>query len=114
MPTSPRWPGNTRAPASHQRVDAADLWLARRPRRGPLSGGGQSWGDWLTRRAGSHQSVERESIGLRVGDDVRHAKYGEGVVVRARGDGLDAEATIRFPDVGEKSFVLAHTPLRKI
>ena len=67
-------------------------------------------------RAGARPSgtTGAESIGLRVGDDVRHAKYGEGVVVRARGDGLDAEATIRFPDVGEKSFVLAHTPLQKI
>jgi DNA helicase-2/ATP-dependent DNA helicase PcrA len=55
-----------------------------------------------------------ESMGLEVGDDVRHVKYGDGVVVRVRGGGDDAEATIRFAGVGEKSFILAWTPLQKL
>ena len=55
-----------------------------------------------------------EAIGLKMGDDVRHVKYGDGVVVRVRGSGDDAEATIRFPGVGEKSFILAWTPLQKL
>ena len=55
-----------------------------------------------------------EAIGLKIGDDVRHVKYGDGVVVRVRGSGDDAEATIRFPSVGEKSFILAWTPLQKL
>jgi DNA helicase-2/ATP-dependent DNA helicase PcrA len=55
-----------------------------------------------------------ESMGLKMGDDVRHVKYGDGVVVRLRGSGDDTEATIRFPAVGEKTFILAWTPLQKI
>ncbi|MEO7555936.1 MAG: UvrD-helicase domain-containing protein, partial [Acidimicrobiales bacterium] len=55
-----------------------------------------------------------EALGLRVGDDVRHAKYGEGVIVDIQGAADKAEATVRFPDVGEKIFLLSWTPLEKI
>ncbi|MGI8663535.1 MAG: DNA helicase PcrA [Acidimicrobiales bacterium] len=55
-----------------------------------------------------------EALGLRVGDDVRHGKYGEGVIVDINGQGDKAEATVRFPDVGEKVFLLSWTPLDKI
>ena len=59
-------------------------------------------------------STGAEAIGLRMGDDVRHGKYGDGVVVLMRGEGEKAEATIRFPGHGEKTFILAWTPLQKI
>ena len=55
-----------------------------------------------------------EGIGLRVGDDVSHEKFGEGVIVDMRGDGDKAEATVRFRDVGEKTLLLAWAPLRKL
>ena len=55
-----------------------------------------------------------ESLGLRVGDDVRHAKWGEGVIVDVVGSGDKAEAVIRFPDLGEKRVLLSWTPLEKI
>ena len=55
-----------------------------------------------------------EALGLRVGDDVRHGKYGEGVIVDIHGAGDKAEATVRFPDIGEKVFLLSWTPLEKI
>ena len=51
--------------------------------------------------------------GFRVGEDVRHPKYGEGVILELRGSGEKTEATIRFPDVGSKTFVLAWTPIQK-
>ena len=54
-----------------------------------------------------------DQLGLRVGDDVRHAKWGEGVVLDIRGQGDKAEATVRFPDVGEKVLLLAWAPLQK-
>ena len=38
-----------------------------------------------------------EVLGLRVGDDVRHAKWGEGVIIDIEGQGEKAEATVRFP-----------------
>ena len=55
-----------------------------------------------------------ERLALAVGDDVRHAKYGEGVIVGLRGSGDDTEARIRFRDVGEKSFILAWSPIERI
>ncbi len=55
-----------------------------------------------------------ERLALSVGDDVRHAKYGDGVVVGLRGTGEDTEARIRFREVGEKSFILAWSPVERI
>jgi DNA helicase-2/ATP-dependent DNA helicase PcrA len=55
-----------------------------------------------------------EVLGLRVGDDVRHAKWGEGVIIDIEGQGEKAEATVRFPDVGEKRLLLSWAPLEKI
>jgi DNA helicase-2/ATP-dependent DNA helicase PcrA len=55
-----------------------------------------------------------ESLGLRVGDDVRHATFGEGVILDLEGVGDKAEATVRFPDVGEKRLLLSWSPLEKI
>ena len=43
-----------------------------------------------------------EQLGLRVGDDVAHDKFGEGVVLELIGDGDKTEAVVNFRDVGEK------------
>jgi DNA helicase-2/ATP-dependent DNA helicase PcrA len=55
-----------------------------------------------------------EAMGLRVGDDVRHAKFGEGVILDISGQGDKAEATVRFPGVGEKVLLLSWAPLQKV
>jgi DNA helicase-2/ATP-dependent DNA helicase PcrA len=55
-----------------------------------------------------------EALGLRVGDDVRHNKWGEGVVLDIAGSGEKAEAVIRFPEVGEKRLLLSWAPLEKV
>ncbi len=55
-----------------------------------------------------------EQLGLRVGDDVRHAKFGEGVILAIEGAGEKAEAVVRFPGVGEKRLLLTWAPLEKI
>jgi DNA helicase-2/ATP-dependent DNA helicase PcrA len=55
-----------------------------------------------------------ENIGLRVGDDVMHGKWGEGVVLEVIGDGEKAEGIVRFASVGEKRLLLAWAPLKKI
>ena len=54
-----------------------------------------------------------DALGLAVGDDVRHAKFGEGVILAIEGAGDKAEAVIRFPTVGEKRLLLAWAPLEK-
>ena len=55
-----------------------------------------------------------DQIGLRVGDDVRHQKWGEGVIIDISGTGDKAEARVRFPSVGEKHLLLSWAPLEKI
>ncbi len=55
-----------------------------------------------------------EKMGLRVGDDVKHVKFGEGVILLLRGEGDKAEATVRFRDVGNKTLLLAWSPLEKL
>jgi len=61
---------------------------------------------------GPQQSGAHES-GLKTGDDVMHKKWGEGIILDIRGAGEKAEATIRFPSVGEKTLLLAWAPLEK-
>ncbi|MBM3674692.1 MAG: DNA helicase PcrA [Actinobacteria bacterium] len=55
-----------------------------------------------------------EGIGLRVGDDVAHEKFGEGVILDVIGSGDKAEAVVRFRDAGEKRLLLAWAPLQKL
>jgi DNA helicase-2/ATP-dependent DNA helicase PcrA len=55
-----------------------------------------------------------EGMGLKVGDDVEHASFGEGVILMIEGQGDKAEAVIRFPSVGEKRLLLSWAPLKKL
>jgi DNA helicase-2/ATP-dependent DNA helicase PcrA len=55
-----------------------------------------------------------EQLGLRVGDDVRHDKFGEGVIVDIQGTGDKAEARVQFRDIGEKVLLLAWAPLTRV
>jgi DNA helicase-2/ATP-dependent DNA helicase PcrA len=55
-----------------------------------------------------------ESMGLRVGDDVSHDKFGEGVKLELVGEGDKTEAVVHFRDVGEKRLLLAWAPLEKV
>jgi len=45
--------------------------------------------------------------GFRVGQSVRHARFGDGVIVRLEGDGSDARARINFGPNGLKELALA-------
>ena len=61
--------------------------------------------------AAAHASVGGDEIA--VGDRVRHAHWGDGVVVEVVGRGDAAEATVEFQNVGEKRLLLAWAPLEK-
>ena len=55
-----------------------------------------------------------EAMGLKVGDDVRHSQWGEGVIIDIEGEGDKAEASVHFPSVGEKRLLLSWAPLEKV
>lgn len=60
------------------------------------------------------QPSNSQELGLRVGDDVEHPAFGEGVILEISGEGDKAEATIRFRDAGTKHLSLAWAPLKKL
>ena len=55
-----------------------------------------------------------EHLGLKIGDDVVHDKFGEGVIIDLEGTGDKAEAVVNFPDAGEKRLLLAWAPVKKV
>ncbi len=54
-----------------------------------------------------------DALGLKVGDDVRHGKWGDGVILDVVGAGDKAEAIVRFRGEGEKRPLLSWAPLEK-
>ena len=55
-----------------------------------------------------------ESMGLKIGDDVGHEVFGEGVIIDMEGSGDSVEAVVRFRDVGEKRLLLQWAPLKRL
>lgn len=51
---------------------------------------------------------------FRTGDKVRHAKFGEGIVIEAKQSGSDTEVTVAFVAVGIKRLSLAYAPLERV
>jgi len=85
--------------------------------------GGEGW-----QRAGREEIVEAalrrarrvgpgtsgaESLGLQTGETVVHPKWGEGVITAMRGSGSSAQATVRFPGLGEKQLILSLAPIKR-
>jgi DNA helicase-2/ATP-dependent DNA helicase PcrA len=54
-----------------------------------------------------------ELLGLRAGETIVHAKWGEGVVLEVKGEADRAEAKVRFPAVGEKHLALSLAPIKR-
>jgi DNA helicase-2/ATP-dependent DNA helicase PcrA len=104
-PEGRRW-GGTRE--HRERVVAAALRDAGRYREAEEAGRRVSGGAAVPGARGA------ERAGLRIGDDVTHEKFGEGVILDMRGDGDKTEARVRFRGVGEKTLLLAWAPLTKI
>ena len=55
-----------------------------------------------------------DTHGLRIGQGVRHAKFGDGVVVRLQGSGNDARAQINFGSFGVKELLLTVAKLQPV
>jgi superfamily I DNA/RNA helicase len=60
------------------------------------------------------QPTNSQDLGLRIGDDVSHPAFGEGVVLDITGSGDRAEAVINFGSTGTKHLILAWAPLKKL
>ncbi|MCI0662052.1 MAG: UvrD-helicase domain-containing protein [Acidobacteria bacterium] len=52
--------------------------------------------------------------GLKVGMRVRHAKYGQGLIVRREGEGENTKLTINFPGYGHKKMIEKYAALERI
>ena len=83
------------APRRRPAVEAVAAW---NPSGAPLAADAQG--------AGAHQ-------GLQVGQTVRHAKFGDGIVLRLQGAGPDARAQIQFGASGIKELLLAVAKLER-
>ncbi len=59
------------------------------------------------------RSASHDLLSLKVGDDIVHAKWGEGVVTGTRGSGDKTEITVRFPSLGEKTLLLSLAPIKR-
>ena len=70
--------------------------------------------DALRQRSPEPPATPATTLGLRVGDDVRHPKFGEGVIVGIEGVGDKAVASVRFRGAGERQLLLSWAPLEKI
>jgi DNA helicase-2/ATP-dependent DNA helicase PcrA len=69
----------------------------------------------LVQPAAAPTSIARETAaaaGLKLGQRVSHAKFGEGVVLQVEGDGAQARVQINFRDAGSKWLMLAYANLQ--
>lgn len=58
--------------------------------------------------------VAKDLTGYVGGAKVRHPNYGEGTILVVLGDGANATATVAFPGLGVKKFIIALAPLTLI
>jgi DNA helicase-2/ATP-dependent DNA helicase PcrA len=56
--------------------------------------------------------VLRDDIGWRIGQSVKHAKFGLGIIVDAEGRGTDARVQVNFRDAGVKWLALEYAKLQ--
>lgn len=55
-----------------------------------------------------------EETGYRIGQRVRHGKFGEGVITNSEGSGAHSRVQVNFREVGSKWLVLGYANLEKI
>ena len=84
---------------------------------GPVIGGGGSHRDRVVEAAlkpAPPTPSGADQLGLQVGDDVEHPKFGDGVITAVEGTGDKTVAHVHFAGgVGTKQLLLAWAPLTK-
>jgi len=92
--------------------DTADLNASRRPTD---AFGRPSQGKIAPRAArGLSSGVKIGAQHFRIGQGVRHAKFGEGTILNLSGNGTDAQAQIQFREAGAKTLALGVAKLEII
>ena len=79
-------------------------WLS--PKRGDFAAEPQS----LAERHAAHR--ERDAPGWRIGQSVKHSRFGLGVIIDAEGRGSDARVQVNFRDGGVKWLALEYAKLQ--
>jgi DNA helicase-2/ATP-dependent DNA helicase PcrA len=80
----------------------------------PLNGGRVQEPAVLTAREVPRYEPEEESWPIRVGARVRHARFGEGLVVGVERDGADTIVTVGFASVGRKRLSMQYAQLEEL
>jgi len=68
----------------------------------------------VTRPLTAHRLLPKEEGVFRLGQRVRHAKFGEGIVLKYEGSGANARIQVNFNDVGAKWLVAAYANLQTL
>ncbi len=63
---------------------------------------------------GSYSLTSGTAGGFKLGQRVAHAKFGEGIILQAEGEGAQARVQVNFADVGSKWLVLDFANLRAV
>jgi DNA helicase-2/ATP-dependent DNA helicase PcrA len=90
-------------------------WLSARDRRGAIDVDRAEWGSgaWAkppTGVVGAPRATPPAPT-WRIGQSVRHAKFGVGVIIDAEGRGSDARVQVNFRDAGVKWLALDYARL---
>ena len=89
-------------------------WLSARERRGRIDAdpewGRRSWAQPNGTTAGSPRATP-PAPAWRIGQSVRHAKFGVGVIIDAEGRGSDARVQVNFREAGVKWLALDYARL---
>jgi DNA helicase II / ATP-dependent DNA helicase PcrA len=110
------WGGTSYNPPSRFLKELPEDLVAERPADGPSGGlgaGRRSGGRRSTpaQRVRDREVLEFEGIEFRVGDRVRHARFGPGRILEVAGEGESAEALVDFEEAGRKRLLLLYAPL---
>ncbi|MEG6521431.1 DNA helicase PcrA [Desulfotomaculum sp. 1211_IL3151] len=91
----------------------AELTVGQTPVKKSLGISGQPIKPGLANKT-STAATPTTPMDFKLGDKVRHAKWGDGVIVKVKGDGGNAELTVAFPELGLKTLIAQFAPLEKI
>jgi len=58
--------------------------------------------------------IDTDEFGLKLGQRVRHQKFGDGVVLRLEGQGANARVQVNFEAQGTKELMLAYANLQPL